>query len=74
MNRLRACKHCNTTIPVERLEVFPDTFECVNCSTAKKPRGLMTSAMSKGCGAELMILPNDPETLRQFTRYRRHGR
>jgi hypothetical protein len=73
-NDMRACKHCGCTIPEERLEVFPDIFECVNCSTAEKPRGIMTTNMSKGCGMELTILPNDPEIQRIANRFHKRSR
>jgi ribosomal protein S26 len=35
------CVNCGKEIPVERLEVLPDTTTCVNCSTVTAKTGVV---------------------------------
>lgn len=71
---MRVCTGCGCQIDPERLMILPDTTTCPKCSTVQKPRGIMVSAMSKGCGAELTILPDDPEIQRIADRFHRRSR
>jgi hypothetical protein len=65
---MKKCQVCQQEIPVERLEVFPETETCARHSKASRQIGYMIGTAAKGCAAALMIVPNDAEAQRQAKR------
>lgn len=61
---MRYCKVCNREIPAERLEALPNTHTCTEHSGVQRTYGFMIPTASKGCAAELMIVPPGEENER----------
>lgn len=59
---MRYCRTCSTPIPVERLQVLPQTQYCVVHSSEKPKRGFISgSAESKYC--EVIILDGEDPSI-----------
>lgn len=56
------CLVCNSQIPQERLDIFPNCSTCANCSNVTRTIGLMDYAHKTA--PQLVILPNNPEQQR----------
>lgn len=69
------CKNCNSEIPSERLEFLLENkkeLTCVNCSTELRITGFMD--YNHKTAPQLVLIPNDPETLRIAKRAFRRAR
>lgn len=66
------CIVCNTPIPPERLEALPNTCYCIEHAPTVKPTGYLV--YSHKTAPELLIIPNNPESLRQAKRANRRAR
>jgi hypothetical protein len=65
---MRTCIKCKHIIPVERLEVLPETHTCVNCSGVQKYCGVMVYE-HKTAPTLVYIRPENKEAVEQLTRY-----
>lgn len=71
----RDCLKCGCAIPVERLEVIPDTETCVNCSNVSAMIGFMIPTANKGCAPEIhMVSSTDSEAVRLAKRVHHRSR
>lgn len=68
---MKTCKHCGTTIPQERLDVLPETEECVRCSTEPQYFAVLTYD-HKTAGYVQYV--KEPEHIRQAKRFVRRAR
>lgn len=59
----RICGACEEVIPLERLEALPETRVCVNCSSERPYRALI-SGTAKNKGNELIIEKADSDAIR----------
>lgn len=67
------CNKCSKEIPLERIEVFPNTRECVNCSSVKQKVSFMNYE-HKTAGSIITVDGNNPEGVRQAKRAYRRAR
>ena len=70
---MRVCKHCQAAIPVERLEIIPNTEECVKCSSVQKVVGFMDFGHKTG-GEFVAVDPRNKENLRRAIRINERAR
>lgn len=70
----RKCRACGQTIPLERLELLPNTTTCIKHSTVARSMGFMVPNASKGTALELQFIPQNPEAQRIARRAHRRSR
>lgn len=64
---MKTCSKCNVIIPLERLEILPNTQTCVNCSTEK--RKIVFNVYDHKTAPSLVIIAGeDEEAIRLATR------
>lgn len=70
---MRMCIHCDSEIPLARIEVLPNTQTCVSCSTETKRVGFMD--WGHKTAPELVIVDsNDKENMRRASRINSRSR
>lgn len=51
----RLCVHCSTVIPMERIDVLPETNSCVSCSHANPPKFVARMIYNHKTAGEVII-------------------
>lgn len=64
----RMCSRCHTVIPRARLEILPNTYHCVRCSTEQKYQGAMVFD-HKTAPRLVYVRPENTEAMDQLKRF-----
>lgn len=65
---------CGAIIPFERRQIIPGCKTCIKCASKDKKKPIAFSVYGHKTAPEFMIVPDNPEAIRQAIRANRRAR